>query len=96
MMDLPLCNNRKCSAPVFFGKTFFLCWRCSGFSTGVIFGIFSTIKINNVLIFFFIFVFIVDGCLSYNKNFGSSNLRRFFSGLFAGIVAATVLSNTGI
>jgi len=91
----PLCNLKANTAPCICGKSFLLCWRCTGVIMGVMISkiIFNlllniTMKLsaNSFLLFMlFILPMILDGTAQYFMGYRSTNVRRFITGLLAGI-----------
>ncbi len=94
-MIFPICNKRPERAPVVFGHTFFLCWRCTMATLGIILALIFMIDLYSLLTKKFYIEstllclpMIVDGFLQYFFGINSTNLRRAITGFLFGIGAA--------
>ena len=92
MKKYPICNHREETAPKIFGRTFILCWRC----TGVMLSLIAMVIINNfvnissgifqiILGSLLMIPIIVDGGLQYLLKIESTNKRRGISGFLFGV-----------
>lgn len=88
----PICNHKENTAPHLFGKVFVLCWRCTGVMISLI--IMSVVRlltkvnfgwVQAVLGLLFVFPMICDGILHYFCSRGTTNLKRFITGILFGI-----------
>jgi len=91
---LPVCNLRADRAPHICGLCFPFCWRCTSIIAGFLLS-------NNTLVLwiemnFFIALFlciptVIDGTLQYYLKIESTNFRRIWTGLLAGIGLSFVM-----
>ena len=94
----PICNKKPNRAPVIFGKTFILCWRCSMcilflFVTTITLEIIK-IKVSNKLLIINIVLMIpmiLDGSLQYFFCITSNNFRRGITGGLFGFAIANII-----
>ena len=91
-ITFPICNKKAHRAPKILGKTFILCWRCTGVLLGAILASFI-IKYPEIphsrLPLLFLIPMSIDGSLQYILNIESNNKRRFVTGFIAGLAALT-------
>ncbi|MCI8992790.1 MAG: DUF2085 domain-containing protein [Eubacterium sp.] len=92
MGKVPLCNEKPERAPHIGKFCFPLCWRCTAFAVGVFVGAYIKTKWQYsfdikavVLCLIGILPMAIDGILQEAHICGSTNKRRFFTGLLAGI-----------
>lgn len=92
MMKYPICNHRGETAPKIFGKTFVLCWRCTGVMLSLFLMVFIRYIINISFGMLQVFVgvimmlpILIDGCAQYFCKYESTNLRRVLTGILFGI-----------
>ena len=87
----PLCNKERKRAPIIFGHSFILCWRCSGLVIGGLIGsyLYSTGALNCRNNMYFIFLLgaplIIDTITQRIANIESTNKKRFITGILLGI-----------
>lgn len=95
----PICNHREESAPKILGKTFILCWRCTGVMLSflvmavikrVVDVSFGTVQI--ILGILMMIPIIIDGGLQYFLKYESTNVRRFITGIGFGIGFSLIAS----
>ena len=88
----PICNHREETAPKIFGKTFILCWRC----TGVMMALIIMVIIRNfvnisfgvvqlVLGSLMMLPIVIDGYLQYFLKHESTNRKRSITGIMFGV-----------
>lgn len=86
--EKPWCNGCSDRAPHFGKICFPLCYRCLGFSVGVIIAfVYTTIGrvYESKYMFLFVFPCLIDGMLQYKTSIYTSNNRlRFLFGFLAG------------
>lgn len=91
MEKYPICNHRKETAPVVFGRTFVLCWRCAGVM--ISFLIMAVVRLlffanfGSIQLWLGVFAMlpmIVDGARQYYLKKESTNKRRFITGVLFG------------
>src|SRR5690606_36848410 len=87
----PICNNNPSSAPLMNGRTFFVCWRCTG---GVLGGFISilfcfildiTLDFRYLLTIFLIVPGTIDYFLGRLYILKPNNWRRFATGILLGV-----------
>lgn len=98
-MRRPLCNGKSEAAPTIMGKTFFLCWRC----TGGVFGVALYLVCNVIIpeevkkmILVLCVPAVVDFYLNKYRKKRPSNKMRFLTGLLMGISVGcfeTIIAN---
>lgn len=92
MYKYPICNHKNHTAPVIFGRTFILCWRCSGvmiafFIMGIL-RLYMSISAGSTQIVFglaALFPMVFDGIRQYYFRHESTNTRRFITGILFGL-----------
>lgn len=85
----PLCNNNPSSAPIIYGKTFFLCWRCCGAAVGILIVMITytfvpIFKCNRTLMIILIFPAMLDYVMNRINVKKPSNKIRFLTGILLG------------
>jgi uncharacterized membrane protein len=98
-LRLPLCNGRCHTAPVLFGQTFPLCWRC----TSIIGASAMTVPLYSdatsvpgaevAVAFTLVIIGAWDGYRSYFTGTGTTNLRRVIFGAYLGIGASIMVAS---
>lgn len=86
-MVYPVCNCRPERAPKIFGKTFFLCWRCTGCLVGGILAIYihSLVALKCLPLFVICCVpAFVDWFLHKIEVWNGNNCIRFITGIILG------------
>lgn len=88
----PICNHREETAPRIFGKTFILCWRCTGVMmaliTMVVIRNFVNVSFGNlqlVLGSLMMLPILIDGGLQYFLKYESTNWKRTITGILFGV-----------
>lgn len=88
----PLCNGRSERAPHICGYTFILCWRCAGLLSGCLLChtaiLLRFVHYHFVVGIAFVLPCVLDAICSHIKRLESTNVRRFVTGLLAGIGVA--------
>ena len=90
----PLCNKDRKRAPIIFGHSFILCWRCLGLIIGGLIGSYlylvGTLNYKNNMYFIFLLgtPFYIDTITQYIGNIESTNKKRFITGVLLGVALA--------
>ena len=90
----PLCNKDRKRAPIIFGHSFILCWRCSGLIIGGLIGSYLyaagvlSCKNNGYFIFLLGAPLIIDIFRQRVAKIESTNKKRFITGILLGVALA--------
>ncbi|WP_228731271.1 DUF2085 domain-containing protein [Clostridium zeae] len=93
-----LCHRRPDRSFFYKGKQFPICARCTGILAGYFIGIFYLFFIpnrNHLIEILFMLPLIIDGTVQYFGKWESTNMRRFCTGILAGISTVCLFSIAG-
>ncbi|TGO02632.1 hypothetical protein PN36_21685 [Candidatus Thiomargarita nelsonii] len=85
---LPVCNLRGDRAPHICGICFPLCWRCTSIIASFLLShhiLVLWIEINSVIALLLCVPTVIDGTLQYYFYIESTNFRRIWTGILAGV-----------
>lgn len=90
----PLCNKDRKRAPIIFGHSFILCWRCLGLVIGGLVGsylyLIEILNCKNNMYFILLLgaPFFIDTLAQYIVGIESTNKKRLMTGILFGIALA--------